>query len=80
MTREEVLNKPYLNKTDIRILLDVSRQVAETIYNLADSIDNEMTYRVYPTKVRMQSVLKVTEINWNLLQKQIKADADTSAK
>lgn len=76
MSREDILNKPYLNRTDIKMLLDVPRQVAENIFLQADAIDNEMDFRVYPTKVRMQSVLKVTNISWNLLQKQIKnADA-----
>ena len=78
-TRLALLNEPYLSRTDIKKLFNVSRQVAERIYSRADEIDSKLRFRVYPTKVRMQTVLKVQEISWNLLQKQIKADADTSA-
>lgn len=70
------MNETYLSRTDIKVLLNVSRRVAENIFLQADMLDNETDFRVYPTKVRMQSVLKVTNISWNLLQKQIKnADA-----
>ena len=70
------MSETYLSRTDIKVLLNVSRRVAENIFLQADMLDNEMEFRVYPTKVRMQSVLKVTNISWNLLQKQIKnADA-----
>ena len=81
MSREDILNKPYLNRTDIKMLLDVPRQVAERIYNQADTIDSQMKFRAYPNKVRMQTVLNVQELDYELLKAQIKnADAATSAR
>lgn len=72
MTREELLNKPYLNRKDIESLFDVPRQVAERIYNQADMIDDQMKFRAYPNKVRMQTVLNVQELDYELLKAQIK--------
>ena len=74
--REELANESYLSRKDIKVLFRVSRQVADRIYNQADSIDSQMRFRACPNKVRMQTVLKVQEISWDLLLKQIKnADA-----
>lgn len=70
--REELLNEPYLNRKQIKILFRVSRQTADRIYSQADKIDSQMKYRCEPNKVRMESVLKVQEKSWDLLQKQIK--------
>lgn len=76
-----MLNEPYLNKRQIEILLKVSREVAGRIYNQADMIDDQMKFRAYPNKVRMQTVLNVQELDYELLKAQIKnADAATSAR
>ena len=76
-----MLNEPYLNKRQIEILLKVSREVAGRIYNQADMIDDQMKFRAYPNKVRMQTVLNVQELDYELLKAQIKnADAVTSAE
>ena len=77
--RKQILSKTYLSRKDIKLLFDISRQVAERIYNQADQIDAQMLFRAYPNKVRMESVLTVTEKSFDLLQKQIKnADARQS--
>ena len=76
--REELLNETYLSRKDIKILLgkNTSRQDAERIFKEADRIESQMRFRAKPNKVMMQTVLKVTEISWDLLRKQIKnADA-----
>ena len=71
-----MLNEHYLNRKQIKILFHVSRDTADRIYNQADKIDSQMRFRCEPNKVRMESVLKVQEKSWDLLQKQIKnADA-----
>lgn len=76
-----MLNEPYLNKKQIEILFKVSREVAGRIYNQADMIDDQMKFRAYPNKVRMQTVLNVQELDYELLKAQIKnADAATSAR
>lgn len=70
------MNEPYLNKKQIEILFKVSREVAGRIYNQADMIDDQMKFRAYPNKVRMQTVLNVQELDYELLKAQIKnADA-----
>ena len=72
-SREECLALPYLRKTEIATLLQVSQTTAYRIYEEADKLDQQMQFRVEPSKVRMQSVMKVTEMNYNLLSKQIKS-------
>lgn len=67
-----MLNEPYLNKRQIEILFKVSREVAGRIYNQADMIDDQMKFRAYPNKVRMQTVLNVQELDYELLKAQIK--------
>lgn len=67
-----MLNEPYLNKKQIEILFKVSREVAGRIYNQADMIDDQMKFRAYPNKVRMQTVLNVQELDYELLKEQIK--------
>ena len=75
------MNEPYLHKKQIEILFKVSREVAGRIYNQADMIDDQMKFRAYPNKVRMQTVLNVQELDYELLKAQIKnADAVTSAE
>lgn len=66
------MNEPYLNKRQIEILFKVSREVAGRIYNQADMIDDQMKFRAYPNKVRMQTVLNVQELDYELLKAQIK--------
>ena len=66
------MNEPYLNKKQIEILFKVSREVAGRIYNQADTIDDQMKFRAYPNKVRMQTVLNVQELDYELLKAQIK--------
>ncbi len=72
MTREELLNEPYLNKKQIERLLKVSREDAVRIYEQADQLDSQLPFRPYTKIVRMESVLKVTGKNYDLLLKQIK--------
>ena len=76
-SRLEILYQVFLNKSDIATLLQISRPVADRIYNEADRIHRiELKFRAYPNKVRINSVLKASGTNWNLLLKQIKnADA-----
>lgn len=76
MTREELLNEPYLNKKQIERLLKVGRADAVRIYEQADQLDSQLLFRPYTKIVRIESVLKVTGKNYDLLLKQIKnADA-----
>ena len=74
-TREEIFAQPYLTKTDIKRLLQVSQGKAVRIYNFAEVIDKEFfgKFRSEPTKVRITSVCKVAGISLNILQRQIKS-------
>lgn len=70
-SREDLLRKPFLSKTDISNLLDVSWTKAARIYGLAEKIDVDHygQYRIEPTKVRITSVCKVIGISIGSLQK-----------
>lgn len=74
-TRAECLKLSYLNKSDISNLLKVSQYKAKRIYDAADQIDRQLTFRAEPAKVRMRSVLKVAGIDYSLLSRQIKDNA-----
>lgn len=72
-TRTETLALAYLNQTDIMRLLNINRESAKKVYQIADKIDAELgAYRVEPRKVRMKSVLKATGTDYGLLARQIK--------
>jgi hypothetical protein len=61
MNQEQLCNQPYLSKAEIARWLSVPRTVAYKIYEAADQLDKEeLRYRVYDTKVRKSSVIKVS--------------------
>ena len=72
-TREELLGEPYLNKSEIQLLLHCSRNHACKVYVMAKKLDQEQLKDmvIYDTKVRTKSVYKVTGTDFNLLSKQI---------
>lgn len=76
-TREDVLAGGYLCKKDIKILLEVSREVADAIFQDAHRYELEKVGRdrmyYYGRKVAIESVLAVTGKSYNLLKKQIKS-------
>ena len=82
-SREEVLTGGYLCKKDIRILLNVSREVANRIFRDAhqhdlDTVGRDRMY-YYGRKVSLEAVLAVTGKSFSMLAKQIKS-SDSPAK
>ena len=74
-TRAELLAQQYLTKSDIRKLFVMPWATAVHVYQKAQEIDDKaLPFRVYPTRVRTSSVLKVTGYSYNLLAKQIKGE------
>lgn len=82
-TREELLDEGYLCRKDVKILLKVSREVADKMFDDAHQYELEkyghqgMYY--FGSKVMLESVLAVTHKSYNLLRKQIKS-SDSPAK
>ena len=74
-TREQIVQQPYLNITDIQRLFQCSQKKAKKIYSFADEIDRTELgkYRLEDAKVRITSVCKVTGITIALLLKQTKS-------
>ncbi len=59
-----IANQFYLNTTDIQRILGCSWENAKRLYVVADKLDNEeLSFRVEPLKVRIQTVLKLAGIN-----------------
>ena len=80
-SRAELLAESYLTKTEISRLLKVPYTVADTLYGRARDADERIGIDYYPTKISMKSLLKVAQLDYSLLAKQIKnADAATSAQ
>ena len=82
-SREEVLAAGYLCKKDIRILLNVSREVADKMFDDAHQYELKKYGRrgmyYYGKKVSIEAVLAVTGKSFNMLAKQIKS-SDSPAK
>lgn len=82
-TREELLAGGYLCRKDIKILLNVSREVADKMFDDAHQHDLETVGRprmyYYGRKVSLEAVLAVTGKSFNMLAKQIKS-SDSPAK
>ena len=69
-TRLEIASQVYVNKNDIRALFLVSYEVACRIYNIAEQLESKNPYRIYPTKVRLTTVCKITNTTIDFLHKQ----------
>ena len=69
----EVFSQMYLNRSDIALLLNVSRAVANRTFAIANTIDDEqLPFRTYPNKVRTSTVLKIHGTTRAELWKQMK--------
>ena len=74
-TREEILAQQYLSKSDIHNLLIMPWATAVHVYQKAQELDaKELKYHIWDTRVRLSSVLKVTGLSYNLLERQIKGE------
>lgn len=74
-TRAELLAQQYLSKSDIRHLLMMPWATATHVYQKAQELDDKtLKFRVYETRVRTSSVLKVTGLSYSLLERQIKGE------
>lgn len=72
-TEAELLGEKFLCKSEIKRLLGISADGANTIYDRAMKLDMD-TGRDYeaPKKVSMQSVLQASKLSYELLVKQTK--------
>jgi len=70
-TRKDVLEKPYLNIDDIRVLMCTSQPKAKRIYELAKSKMDPDVYEVYGA-VDLEIVLDISKKSYSFLAKQIK--------
>lgn len=72
----EILNSPYVNKSEIRRLFGYSVQQSNRVFDLAQNIDIQraggIDKLIRTDKVTMRSVLKATGTDYSLLEKQIK--------
>ena len=75
-TRLQILNSPYLYKTEILRLLDQGDEEADTTFRFAQEYDIQMAggydRLVSKTKVTIEAVLHVTGKTEEMLEKQVK--------
>ena len=75
-TRAEIAAQPYQSKSDIQHLLLVSWNTATRIYQKANELDDkELKYRIMDNRVRTSSVMKVTGLSYNMIEKQIRGES-----
>lgn len=72
--RREILSKPYVNITDIQILLQLPKEKARLIFYEIDDEEKKKMFRAHENKVPLHSVLKLLGINYSFLEKQIKGE------
>lgn len=66
-------SETYLNRSDIKVMIQCSRSVANRIYAEADRIDSEeLKFRAYTTKVRKVSVEKAAGVSCVKILKELK--------
>lgn len=70
-TRKDVLEKPYLNIDDIKVLMCTSQPKAKRIYELAKERMDPDVYEVYRA-VDLEIVLEISKKSYSFLLKQIK--------
>lgn len=58
-SRKEISQQFYFSKADLKKLFGVSSRTAKRIFELANSLDEGLTYRIEDTKVSLNSVCKV---------------------
>lgn len=68
--REELAGELYLSKADIARLLKVPRSAATRIYDYANEIDSQMRFRIFPNRVKITSVCKVTGFTLETIRRQ----------
>lgn len=73
-SRKEILSKPYVNITDIQTLLQLPKEKARLIYLEVDKEENEKRFRPHESKVPLHSVLKLLDISYGFLEKQVKGE------
>lgn len=80
-TRLQILGQTYVNRSEIAILLNVSRAVANRTYTIANMIDDdELPHRTYPNKVRRSTVQQIHHISDAELYRQIKTTGVNGGK
>lgn len=74
-TRTQLLGESYLNKKDIQTLFKVSRILAKKTFDKAKEMEVNLKgdYILYENKVPIKMVLKLLNIDFNLLLKQVKS-------
>lgn len=73
MTREEIVEKCYLNVTDISRLLLISRPRAKKLFELCREVELEKSKFIpYDSKVKIETVMALTGKNLSALKEQLK--------
>lgn len=65
-SKEQILESPYVNKREIRVLLGVSQSVSQKIHATAKQIDTDELGDEWMSdsdKVRLETVLRVCGVN-----------------
>lgn len=71
-TRQEILEQSYVNISDIKALLMLPKDKAKLIFEEIDKEESKKQFRAHENKVPLNKVLKLLEINYSFLEKQIK--------
>lgn len=69
--REDILKQPFVNISDIKTLLQISRDAARDIYLICDEEETKKPFRAHVNKVPLQNALRVAGVSYSFLSKQV---------
>ena len=73
-TREQIVNQIYVSQEDIRRLFQIGYDKSKDLYRMCDEVENEELgkWRYEHRKVRMNTLLKISQVSLDQLRTQIK--------
>ncbi len=73
-TREQIVNQIYVSQEDIRRLFQIGYDKAKDLYQMCDEVETEELgpWRYEHRKVRMNTLLKISQVSLDQLRQQIK--------
>lgn len=74
MNRQEIINKYYVTKKDIQVLLGVNFETAKKLYDHADQEEAKNEYRAHQSKVPLKAILAAAGVDYKFLRRQIEQE------
>ena len=71
MSKQEIINRYYVTKKDIQVLLGVNFDTARRLYNEIDQEEAKNKFRAFQNKVPLKAILRLVGVDYKFLRRQI---------